>query len=253
MAAATTAMRAPFPASRRQIVCNPNAASGISAVMSRGSQRDGTRNAGTTSQSRREGIGYRRAEDVDRARGRERKADQEGCDERAGHRPRIGREGCAAAKRDQEPCDRECKREQAEVVADLRRVRSVAVPTPERLERVAEQDVPRRGNDELDRVEAVEGKVSDSALQAGPGVRPGRNSRDAEKHDRRERECHRAQDQETPPPSRGQRGARARMRPLSPSRSRRSSPRSASRRGLPHRRGRGATRTVFSTRRRAQG
>ena len=89
-----------------------------------------------------------------------RQREQESDDE-SGNEPRCRRENAARAHRrpppehNDEPADGKRQREQPEVVADLGRVRAVRVPRPERVEPGAEEQVTSRGNDELERAEAV--------------------------------------------------------------------------------------------------
>ena len=100
----------------------PSAANGTRAVITTGIQRVGTRNAGVTSQRTREGAQMLGPEDRDRTRRGEHEPRQDDSRESDGCGPLLQGQRGAATPRDDEPDERECDREKAEVVPRLRRV-----------------------------------------------------------------------------------------------------------------------------------
>src|SRR6476620_8722614 len=103
------------------------------------------------------------AEQEDWARGSEEQPGRKGGDQPPGCRALHIIESLASAEGGNDPTQRQCEREQAEVVRDLGRIRPVGVGLPERIEVAPEEPASRGRNDELERSKTIDGEVSGGA------------------------------------------------------------------------------------------
>ena len=174
--------------------CRPSAASGTRAVIARAIQRDGTRTAGMTSQTSRDGIqtSWPRTETgLGSAR---RSATTKTPVSPAVADLQLRGQMPPASPRDDEPHEREGERDEPEVVARLGRVRAVLAMLEYPTRPVTEQEVSGRGKEKLEGTNAVHREVRGDTIEAGASSEP----RDHREH-RRRRGSHRGRRLPWPP------------------------------------------------------